>query len=200
MDGETLTDAITEDAAMFTATMFYRDWADIETDVLQHDGSVVLTSGYKMNGTHDVWRAMYEAHTNSDTLILFVVPNMAAARGTVLQIQDEMERCPFPDSVWGIERSTEYEVEFSNGSLIKAFHVQDSTAGAKLRGYNPDLLVVDNWVEEGVEISDKIEEEVLVPMTITDDTDVWINDTTLSDDQITNAVLQQGAYVKQMER
>jgi len=199
MDGKTLTEAITGDAATFASTMFYRNKADMETDVLEHDGSVVLASKAKMNGTHDIWRAMYEAHTNDESLVLFVTPNMPAARGTILQIGDEMDRCPFPPEVWGVERSTKYEIEFSNGSRIKAHHTQDERGSDRLRGYKPDLLVVDNWEEEGFEISDEVKKQVLLPM-LYDETDLWLNDTHVRDDKMTNAAFELGAFVKQMER
>lgn len=199
MDGKTLTEAITGDAATFATTMFYRDKADMETDVLEHDGSVVLASEAKMNGKHDVWRAMYEAHTNYESFTLLVSPNMPAARGTILTIEDELERCPFPSNVWGVERSTKYEIEFSNGSRIKAVHTQDERGSDRLRGYKPDLLVVDNWEEEGYEISDEIKEQVLLPM-LYDKTDLWINDTEVGSDEMTKAAFRLGAFVKQMER
>jgi len=199
MDGKTLTDAITGDAATFASTMFYRDLAHMEVDVLEHDGSVVLASSAKMNGTHDIWRAMYEAHTTDEALVLFVTPNMPAARGTILQIEDDMERCPFPPEVWGVQRSTKYEVEFSNGSRIKAHHTQDEMGADKLRGYKPDLLVVDNWTEEGYEIGEEIKEQVLLPM-LYDETDLWINDTEVGTDEMTKAAFRLGAFVKQMER
>jgi hypothetical protein len=200
MDGKTLTEAVTGDAATFAATMFYRGTAHMEADVLEHDGSVVLASEGKMNGKHDVWRAMYECHTNDGALVLMVTPHSPSARGNMLLIEDELDRCPFPQDVWGIERSTKYEIEFSNGSRIKTVHMQDENGQARLRGYHPDLLVVDNWEEEGYEVDDETKEQILLPMMVSD-TDLWVNDVQVdSSDTMTQAAFGQGAYVKQMDR
>lgn len=199
MDGEALTEAIARDASTFAATMFYRDQSHMETDVLDHDGSVVLASENKMNGKHDIWRAMYETHTNDDSMVLFVTPHIPSARGTISLIEDEIGRCPFPTDVFGIERQSKYEIEFSNGSRIKVVHDQDEDAIERLRGYHPELLVVDNWEEEGYRIGEDVKTQVLLPM-LTMDSNVWINDVGIRNDVLTQAAFEQGAYIKQMER
>lgn len=199
MDGETITDAVTGDAATFASTMFYRDIADMETDVLEHDGSVVLASEAKMNGSHDIWRAMYECHSNEDTLVLMVSPHVPSARGVMLLIEDEMDRCPFPQDVWGVERTTDYEIEFSNGSRIKSVHTNDR-ATDRLRGCAPDLIVVDNWVEEGFSISEKTITDVIVPMLGVADADLWVNCLDVNhNDTLIDVALDMGAYVKRMD-
>jgi len=199
MDGEALTEAIAGDASTFTTTMFYRDESHIESDVLRHDGSVVLASENKMNGKHDIWRAMYEAHTTDGSTVLFVTPHVPSARGTMTLIEDEIGRSPFPTDVFGIERQSEYEIEFSNGSRIKIVHGENERAAERLRGLHPDLLVVDNWEEEGCSISDDVKTQVLHPM-LTMDSNVWINDVGIRNDVLTQAAFEQGAYVKQMDR
>jgi len=201
MDGEAITESVTGDAATFAATMFYRNKGDMETDVLEHDGSVVLASSNKMNGTHDVWRAMYECHSNEDTLVLFVSPHVPSARGVMLLIEDEMDRCPFPQDVWGVERTTDYEIEFSNGSKIKSVHTSDSMGADRLRGYHPDLVVVDNWTEEGHSVSEDAITQVIVPMLGSADADLWVNDTNIDPNEtLIDVAFDMGAYVKHMDR
>lgn len=200
MDGKAITDAVTEDAATFASTMFYRDMSDMETDVLEHDGSVVLASENKMNGRHDIWRAMYECHSEPETFVLFVTPHVPSARGNTLLIEDELERCPFDHDVWGVVRTTDYEIEFDNGSRIKSVHTNSSTKTDRLRGHNPDLIVVDNWVEEGFSLTEEAITDVIIPMLGVGDADLWLNCLRVDhSDTLTQVAFDNGAFVKQMD-
>jgi hypothetical protein len=199
MKGETVLDELKQNTATFIATMCYRNMADMEEDVLNHEGNVVLTSKHKQTGKHGIWRALHETVTEPGTEILLVSPNPPGARGAILLIEDELERAPFAQEVWGVERTSKTEINFDNGSRIISHHVGDEDGNNRIRGYKPDLLVVDNWAEEGYEISEQTKEEVLLPM-LMGDTDLWINDVQVSNDALTQAAISEGAYVKQMDR
>lgn len=198
MDTETVLDELEQNTAAFITTMCYREMDEMETDVLNHDGHVIVANKNKHVGSHGIWRALHEAVTGSNTEILLVSPNPAGTRGSLLLIEDELDRAPFSNDVWGLQRSTRTTIEFENGSRIKSHHAGGEDGADRIRGYKPDLLVVDNWTEGGYEITDGVRTEVLLPMLATDDTDLWINDVKIRDDPLTNAALSDGAYVKRM--
>lgn len=200
MDAEKLLEAVTEDAASFAATMFYRDLSDMRTDVLSQDGNVILVSKGKMQGKHELWRAMYEATIRSDTLVLRAVPNPPSARGFHQLIHDEIDRSPFSKDVWGVERSTETEIEFDNGSRIKSVAVGPENGENRLRGFAPDLLIVNDFDEEGYEMDEQVKGMVLRPMYDATNADMWINMTEFECDCLVDAVLQDGVYVAEMSR
>lgn len=200
MKGENVLDELAKDTATFIATMCYRNMGDMQTDVLNHDGNVVLTSEARMQGKHEIWRALHESVIEPNTEVLLVSPNPPGARGAILLIEDELERAPFSQEVWGVERTTQTEIDFDNGSRIISHHVGDEDGDKRIRGYHPDLLIVSNAPEEGFEISEETRKQVLLPMLSSGKPDLWINDTHVRDDVLTQAALEQGAYVKQMER
>jgi hypothetical protein len=197
MDGQTILDELQNDAAKFVSLMCYRDMADIDSELLNYNGDVVVTSKNKSAGKEELWEALHRCTTEPGTDVLFVTPNPAGARGTILLLEDELDRAPFDSDVWGIERTTDTEIEFENGSRIRSEHTQNG--GNRLRGHHPDLLIVDNWEEEGCEISKPVRQNILMPMLITGGTDLWINDTHVRNDSLTQHALNGESYVKMMD-
>lgn len=200
MDDQTLFDELTADTATFIATMCYRNMSDMHTDMLNHDGHVVFARPDKRDGTHALWRALHEAIVEGDTDILVVSPNPAGAKGAILIIEDELDRAPFAPDVWGVEQSSQTQISFGNGSRIKSVHAGDGDGDKRLRGYRPDLLIVDNWEEENYQIDETVMAETLLPMFQTGEVDVWINDIEVGDDPLTRAVLRDGAYVMSLDQ
>lgn len=199
MDSETILDELHNDAATFISTLCYRDIADVDAEVVNHDGNVVLISEHKQGGKQSLWRALHECVTEPETEVLFVSPNPAGAQGVILLIEDELKRGPFGTDIWGVKRTSKTEIEFENGSRIVSHHAGDDDGDRCIRGFHPDLLVVDTWEEEGYQISDKTKLQVLVPM-LTGDNDIWVHDTFLdSADPLIEAAVTEGAYVKQLD-
>lgn len=194
MDRETLFDAIVAQPSQFTATVLYRDLADIDQELLDADGHRVAIAQNMSMANHDIWYAIHQCCTEQNTLALFVSPTKSAAHGVPLLVEDEIGRS-LADELWGDVESTKTRVSFGNGSKIVSAHTQGQDPGKQLRGYHPDVLCVANWTENGCEISDETKEDVLLPM-IHGDTTVWVADTKIDpSDKLHRAVLSEGAHV-----
>jgi hypothetical protein len=198
MDAQTLYDALLGSPEQFVTTLCYRSQNDIKTDALSQDSHVLLLSDLS-GSKHAIWRALYDAVTEPETDILFVTPTKSAADGTILMIEDEIDRSQFDTDLWGIDRTTESRIEFTNGSRITARAAGENVgnAPANIRGYTCDRLFIDTW-EDGDQIPTQTIEDVIVPMVGVSDATVWCNDTQFRETELTDYLLDNGVYVDRL--
>lgn len=202
METKTIAEKIEDNAATFAVTMFYRSQTEMHEDVLDQDGNVILLSRNKRQGLHTTWRVLYDALTKNDTDVLITTPNPAAAHGSILSIEDEIERSPFEQSLFDFERTTDSSIQFGNGSRItaKAIGGTVSNAPANIRGHAPDLLVINDWTEEGHRIPESTKSDVLAPMLEVGEADLWLNARDVQDDALFEWAFDNGVYVERTDR
>lgn len=158
MDAQTVGERIAQTPSLFTEAVLYRSRTDIDAELLDQDGHILTIHKHRSNTSEARWRALYEAlHGNS---VLLISPNPAGARGGILLCKDELDRSRLTDEELGVKRTTESVIEFETGGQIKTV---TSTNEEKLRGRNPDYVIIDLWDEEGYSTSDKILEDVVIP-------------------------------------
>jgi phage FluMu gp28-like protein len=109
------------------------------------------------------WIALHYAVTHPDSLVLVTADALRQSSELFAQLQSEINNAGLSDDAWGIERSTQTEVEFDHGSRIKV--VPTGRNGNKIRGFTADMIIAD----EAAFIEDKIFEEVIEPMTFVSD-------------------------------
>lgn len=195
-DENSVIGAIESSASTFCEMVFHHDRRDISNEVVDHDGNVVLAAKNKGFNRQELLRVLYECMTSPGTEALILSPNPAGARGTVLLIEDEFDRSALTESELGVERISETQIKFINGSRILSYAIGNGDEH-KVRGYAPDMLVVDLYEEEGFEISDEAIKNVLLPMVST--ATVWTLDTEVHNDNLlTRSLLNDGALVKYM--
>lgn len=201
MDLENILDELLSDPVSFTTMLCYRSYSEIDMDILSQTGSVIVLSKNKMQGQLPVWRALYDVAIESDTMVLSATPSKPAAQGMIGSIKDEIARSQLDRSQWGIERMTRNEIEFDNGSRIKSVAIGEHIQNApdNIRGYAPDLLIVNDWTGQDKQIPQETKEDVLAPMTTVTETDLWINATDVQDDKIFDAAYRNGAFVKKLD-
>lgn len=106
------------------------------------------------------WMALHYAVTHPDSLVLVTADALRQSSELFSQLQSEINNSGLADAQWGIERSTQTEIEFSHGSRIKV--VPTGRNGNKIRGFTADLIIID----EAAFVENKIFEEVIEPMTL----------------------------------
>lgn len=105
------------------------------------------------------WMALHYAVTHPDSLVLVTADALRQSSELFAQLQTELNNAGMAESAWGIERSTQTEIEFEHGSRIKV--VPTGRNGNKIRGFTADMIIVD----EAAFVEDTIFEEVIEPMT-----------------------------------
>jgi len=106
------------------------------------------------------WMALHHAVTHPGSLVLVTADALRQSSELFSQLQSEINNSGLADDAWGIERSTQTEIEFSHGSRIKV--VPTGRNGNKIRGFTADLIIID----EAAFVENKIFEEVIEPMTL----------------------------------
>jgi len=106
------------------------------------------------------WMALHYAITHPDSLVLLTADALRQSSELFSQLQSEINNSGLADDQWGIERSTQTEIEFSHNSRIKV--VPTGRNGNKIRGFTADLIIID----EAAFVENSIFEEVIEPMTL----------------------------------
>jgi len=181
-----------DDTAVF-ANLLGTHVEGIDTELLRHDGDIIRVCEPESND--HLLRALHECVTNQDQRVLIVSPNHEQAAGTKLLIDDLIEKSFWNKHEFDIERTTQTNIEFENGGVIKCTG-PGSHDGNTMGGYNPYLLVLDNYDNTRETISDECKEEIIQPI-FSVNGNVWINSREpVWDDAVVQAVLSDGAYVK----
>jgi hypothetical protein len=186
---ETITN-MAEQTSLFARAAFKQDGQPLVSDVLDYDGNVMMMNTTSIDHKHDIWNALHLAVTESNAQIIFVTPTVEWAEGTMMSISDSIGRSPFTKSGWGMKQHTQTELEFENGSVI---HV--ASEPNQLRGYKPDLLVVENEIHNRDDADEYID-DVLAPMPQWTE-QLWLNVTgdMRQDERLFGLVLDDGAMV-----
>jgi Terminase-like family. len=106
------------------------------------------------------WMALHYAVTHPDSLVLVTADALRQSSELFSQLQSEINNSGLADEQWGIERSTQTEIEFAHNSRIKV--VPTGRNGNKIRGFTADLIIID----EAAFVANSIFEEVIEPMTL----------------------------------
>jgi len=106
------------------------------------------------------WMALHHAVTHPGSLVLVTADALRQSSELFSQLQTEINNSGLADEQWGIERSTQTEIEFSHDSRIKV--VPTGRNGNKIRGFTADLIIID----EAAFVENSIFEEVIEPMTL----------------------------------
>jgi len=109
------------------------------------------------------WMALHYAVTHPDSLVLVTADALRQSSELFSQLKSEISNSGMSDEAWGIDRSTQTEIEFGHGSRIKV--VPTGRNGNKIRGFTADMIIVD----EAAFVEDQIFEEVIEPMTFVSD-------------------------------
>jgi len=106
------------------------------------------------------WMALHHAVTHPGSLVLVTADALRQSSELFSQLQSEINNSGLADEQWGIERSTQTEIEFEHDSRIKV--VPTGRNGNKIRGFTADLIIID----EAAFVEDSIFKEVIEPMTL----------------------------------
>jgi hypothetical protein len=178
---------IEADVAAFTYALAGRV-VDSETAV-NADHHVVLESENGMFGSDDVYRALYTAVTEPDSLVLFVAPVDMQSMGAISAARSVIDESQI--DVWGVTRRTDTEIEFENGSRIKSVTMDDS--GNSIRGFAPDFMAI---TERNMVVDGNVVRDVIKTLLDTHDTSIWLNTEDVSDSTLASALFDRGAYVE----
>jgi hypothetical protein len=179
----------------FASAILNRSENEIHSDVLDHDGNTVLVDPNRSHSGQSIVNALHTAVTENGVDVVFITPTKDGAEGTMLMLDDELQRSVIDTELWGIMHETKTSIEFEQGSTIEAIHDEYRNSVDRLRGRNPDLLILDNWHSDGKRIDDRVINEVVQPL-ITTGTDVWVNDTEITDESLYVSLFDQGAFVQ----
>jgi hypothetical protein len=141
---------------------------DYQADFMDDDSErKVFVAGRQVGKSRVAsWMALHYAVTHPDSLVLVTADALRQSSELFSQLQSEINESEMPDDAWGIERSTQTEIEFDHGSRIKV--VPTGRNGNKIRGFTADMIIVD----EAAFVEDDIFEEVIEPMTFVSDGDI----------------------------
>ena len=135
---------------------------DYQKDFMDSDSSrKVFVAGRQVGKSRTAsWMALHHAVTHPDSLVLVTADALRQSSELFSQLQTEINNSGLGDEQWGIERSTQTEIEFTHGSRIKV--VPTGRNGNKIRGFTADLIIID----EAAFVEDSIFHEVIEPMTL----------------------------------
>lgn len=138
---------------------------DYQKEFMNHPSSKkVFQAGRQVGKSRTAsWMALHHAVTNPGSLVLITADALRQSSELFNQLLSEISESGLSDEHWGIERSTQTVIEFSNDSRIKV--VPTGRNGHKIRGFTADMVIVD----EADFVDDKIFEEIIEPM-------LWVND------------------------
>lgn len=175
----------TESPAVFAEHFLNADPKEIDGRLEQKGDVISANDGDFIKGGAMVYRSLWEAVTNSDTTVLIIVNSQTRAKLAINDIGNVIPTV-VADS---IERETKTDIQFDNGSMIVASGVGRN--GERIRGYSPDMCAINNHAPS---VTDEIIDEVILPQIRW--SSVWLRGNPRSRDNLTDHVLQEGAYVK----
>lgn len=152
--------ALQEQPSLFVEEIIGIEPFDYQREFMDHDSSrKVFVAGRQVGKSRTAsWMALHYAVTHPDSLVLVTADALRQSSELFNQLQSEISEAGLSDEAWGIDRSTQTEIEFDHESRIKV--VPTGRNGHKIRGFTADMVIVD----EAAFVEDKIFEEVIEPM------------------------------------
>jgi len=133
---------------------------DYQEDFMDHPSTrKVAVCGRRVGKSRMAgWMALHAGVSNPNHEIIVTAKARRQASELFNQIKKEIRKSDYSEDGWGIDNSTNTEINFTNGSRIKVLPV--GRDGSNIRGYGADMLIVD----EAAFIKDDIFQQVLSPM------------------------------------
>lgn len=164
-DGLTDYEQLREKPSLFVKQVLGVEPFSYQKEFMDHPSSrKSFVSGRQVGKSRTAaWLGLHRAVTHPDETILITADAQRQASELFSALRSEMSNAGISDEAWGVDRDTQTQIEFDNGSRILC--LPTGRNGNKIRGYTADMVIVD----EAAFVEDEIIEDVIEPMMFVSD-------------------------------